>query len=531
MTLKEMMLDNIQTNQSAAIMQLGAQPSQKPNAGGNSAFGEIFGSKVASTSKQINMKKSDPCAVVDRRDSEKAAALEDSKPKYLTYREANRNNLKETSASSAAYKARVSGDNDSRTDELEDDTKGKTARYNTQNNMIQALAQVLGLNMQELQKLLKEAGISSESFSNLNDISENATKMAQLLGLNEEQKGTLEKLLGLAVEVIHTDGTASEETGIQTVLKDETLHDMTKDIAGKLRATGNEQETAQTKLELDPLTEKLSAEIKARLSELGGKLENDQSAVEDELRQSMQQVSGKTAARIQESLKMTNDANVNDVQEPEITAAAGAENSSAKNGETEEKTVNVPAVQQPVSAVKTEQTQSVFAVAQTEKTVNAEVTEKANAVRTPVEPKEILSQVIEKAKVILTPDKSEMIMDLKPESLGKISLKVVTENGMVMAKFVADSQQVKQVLESNMQLLKDSLERQGMNVQGFSVSVRQDSNRSAERWSQSEGSKSRSISGTAYRNAAIEGSLTAAAESSDRRNPYGWGSSTINLTA
>lgn len=88
-----------------------------------------------------------------------------------------------------------------------------------------------------------------------------------------------------------------------------------------------------------------------------------------------------------------------------------------------------------------------------------------------VQKNEILSQVIDKAKVILTGDKSEMVVDLKPDSLGRLSLKIVTERGMVMAKFTAESQQVKEILESNMQLLKDSLEKQGMLVQGFSVSV------------------------------------------------------------
>jgi len=88
---------------------------------------------------------------------------------------------------------------------------------------------------------------------------------------------------------------------------------------------------------------------------------------------------------------------------------------------------------------------------------------------------EIVFQIVEKAKVVLDGKKSEMVMDLKPDNLGKLSLKVVTENGIVMAKFVAESQQVKQVIETNMQLLRDSLEKQGMHIQGFSVSVRQES--------------------------------------------------------
>lgn len=88
---------------------------------------------------------------------------------------------------------------------------------------------------------------------------------------------------------------------------------------------------------------------------------------------------------------------------------------------------------------------------------------------------EFLNHVVERAKVILSPEKSEMVIDLKPDTLGKLSLKIVTERDVVMAKFTADNQQVKEILESNMEFLKDSLEKQGFNVQGFSVSVGKDS--------------------------------------------------------
>lgn len=87
---------------------------------------------------------------------------------------------------------------------------------------------------------------------------------------------------------------------------------------------------------------------------------------------------------------------------------------------------------------------------------------------------EIIEQVINNAKVIITDDKSEMVITLKPETLGKLTLKVVTENGIVIAKFAAESQQVKEIIEANMQQLKDSLQNQGLSIQGFSVSVGQE---------------------------------------------------------
>ena len=91
---------------------------------------------------------------------------------------------------------------------------------------------------------------------------------------------------------------------------------------------------------------------------------------------------------------------------------------------------------------------------------------------------ELMKQVVEQAKVLVDDNRSEMVMQLKPDSLGKLTLKLVTENGIVAAKFVAENQQVKQVLEANMQTLKDSLEKQGMTVQNVSVSVGQEGSQS-----------------------------------------------------
>lgn len=87
---------------------------------------------------------------------------------------------------------------------------------------------------------------------------------------------------------------------------------------------------------------------------------------------------------------------------------------------------------------------------------------------------DIMNQVIKKAEIIVQGSHQEMIMKLEPESLGKLNLKLVVENGLITAKFVAESQQVKEVLESNFNKLKDALQEKGITVQGFSVSVGQE---------------------------------------------------------
>ena len=86
---------------------------------------------------------------------------------------------------------------------------------------------------------------------------------------------------------------------------------------------------------------------------------------------------------------------------------------------------------------------------------------------------DIINQVIKKADLFVQGSHQEMVMKLEPESLGKLNLKIVVENGLITAKFVAESQQVKEVLESSFNQLKNALQEKGIAVQGFSVSVGQ----------------------------------------------------------
>jgi len=84
---------------------------------------------------------------------------------------------------------------------------------------------------------------------------------------------------------------------------------------------------------------------------------------------------------------------------------------------------------------------------------------------------DVLEQVTEKLEVSLFDNKSEMVIKLKPNDLGKVTVKISIENGVMNAKFLADSIKVKETLESNLNNLKESLKEQGLNVQDLNVSV------------------------------------------------------------
>jgi len=83
----------------------------------------------------------------------------------------------------------------------------------------------------------------------------------------------------------------------------------------------------------------------------------------------------------------------------------------------------------------------------------------------------VTDQVMTRIKIMAGEGKQEMEMELKPESLGKLTLKIIHEKGEILAKITAENERVRQILESNLQMLKDSLEENGFSVQSLTVSV------------------------------------------------------------
>ncbi|HBQ24755.1 MAG TPA: hypothetical protein DD791_00040 [Syntrophomonas sp.] len=100
-------------------------------------------------------------------------------------------------------------------------------------------------------------------------------------------------------------------------------------------------------------------------------------------------------------------------------------------------------------------------------TTNTNVTDSRSLPST----REIMAQVIQKAELLFTNKLSELRIDLKPEFLGRLIIKVVAEEGMITARFIAESQQVKHMLESNLHTLRQNLESQGLRVDRTEVSV------------------------------------------------------------
>ncbi len=86
----------------------------------------------------------------------------------------------------------------------------------------------------------------------------------------------------------------------------------------------------------------------------------------------------------------------------------------------------------------------------------------------------VMEQIVSKASLMSKEGLHEMKIQLKPEYLGELSMKVALENGTLTAKFFVQNHQVKEAIESQMIQLRHHFEEQGLKVQNVQVFVGQD---------------------------------------------------------
>ncbi|MFZ3172775.1 MAG: flagellar hook-length control protein FliK [Carboxydocellales bacterium] len=83
----------------------------------------------------------------------------------------------------------------------------------------------------------------------------------------------------------------------------------------------------------------------------------------------------------------------------------------------------------------------------------------------------VFQQIVNNSHMLIGKDHSEIKIQLKPEFLGKVSLEISIEKGVVKAEIVAENQQVKQLIEANLGNLRQTLTNQGLKVSQLVVNL------------------------------------------------------------
>ena len=95
--------------------------------------------------------------------------------------------------------------------------------------------------------------------------------------------------------------------------------------------------------------------------------------------------------------------------------------------------------------------------------------------KAPIESR-VIDQIINRLSIRSNGSQSEVKIQLDPPSLGRVRMNIITSGDGVRTVIVAENQAVKQLIESNLSQLRDSMLSQGLKLDGFSVFVGGDSN-------------------------------------------------------
>lgn len=85
--------------------------------------------------------------------------------------------------------------------------------------------------------------------------------------------------------------------------------------------------------------------------------------------------------------------------------------------------------------------------------------------------RQIADQILEKVRVVINPSHTSMELTLNPESLGKVNLNIVSRQGSMTAQFTVQNEVAKEAVESQITVLRENLEKQGLKVDAIEVTV------------------------------------------------------------
>ena len=87
---------------------------------------------------------------------------------------------------------------------------------------------------------------------------------------------------------------------------------------------------------------------------------------------------------------------------------------------------------------------------------------------------ELMGKLVDKAQIAINNGKSEVLMNLNPEYLGKVRLKISMDGDNLIGKIFVDNIDVKDIFIKNLDTVISSLNEIGVNIEGFDVMLRQD---------------------------------------------------------
>lgn len=107
----------------------------------------------------------------------------------------------------------------------------------------------------------------------------------------------------------------------------------------------------------------------------------------------------------------------------------------------------------------------------TTQTINQGQTVEVIQTHTVIDVEDVMRQISQMTRVVISQAESSIEMQLNPANLGKVYLQVVSKDGAITAQLAAQNEAVKEVLESQIAVLKENMNQQGMKVEAIEVTI------------------------------------------------------------
>lgn len=85
--------------------------------------------------------------------------------------------------------------------------------------------------------------------------------------------------------------------------------------------------------------------------------------------------------------------------------------------------------------------------------------------------RDVVFQLTDAIKVNITPENTSLEMHLSPENLGRVSLNIQSKDGVMTAQITTENQAAREAIESQLQILKETIESQGIKVEAIEVTI------------------------------------------------------------
>ncbi|HHY09839.1 MAG TPA: hypothetical protein GX528_04645 [Firmicutes bacterium] len=89
----------------------------------------------------------------------------------------------------------------------------------------------------------------------------------------------------------------------------------------------------------------------------------------------------------------------------------------------------------------------------------------------PRETQEFFPKIVKQIESLVKDERSEVRIQLKPDYLGEMKIKIALERGLMTAEFVVENERVREIIAANLPHLRTALQSQGGNVAQMAVNV------------------------------------------------------------